>query len=270
MASAGLPYNPPTKYVNVDPAYSRRIADAYVAMKHDPNDPKVKASYRAMIDETVAQWHAMMATGIDVDFTSKDRPYPYHIPSEALLDVRNNNHLTVYSTDDGFGNEGDADTSDNPLLEKTSIKVGGKTLLANDVFRAVHDYFGHVKSGVGFRANGEENAWRSHAAMYSDLARKAMTSETRGQNSFVNFGPNGEKNRTASTEDTVFGEQKSGLMPDEFTVDRYEAEHGHVFVTAIEAETGREVQVSMPAQEALDNLDSDIEKLQKVSVCLSF
>jgi hypothetical protein len=49
--------------------------------------------------------------------------------------------------------------------------------------------------------------------MYSPLARMAMTSETRGQNSWLNYGPHGEKNRTARTEDTVFAPQKIGVLP---------------------------------------------------------
>jgi hypothetical protein len=48
--------------------------------------------------------------------------------------------------------------------------------------------------------------------MFSPEARAAMASETRGQNSWLNFGPNGEVNRTAGVEDTVFADQKAGLM----------------------------------------------------------
>lgn len=83
----------------------------------------------------------------------------------------------------------------------------------NDIFRVVHDYFGHAKEGVGFRADGEENAWRSHASMYSPDAAPAATTETRGQNSWLNYGPHGDKNRTAATADTVFADQKVGLLP---------------------------------------------------------
>ena len=103
--------------------------------------------------------------------------------------------------------------SDNPLLRKVGEKIGDHDMVANDVFRIVHDYFGHIKDGVGFRADGEENAWRSHSSMYSELARRAMTNETRGQNSWVNFGPHGEANRTANSANTVFAPQKIGLMP---------------------------------------------------------
>ena len=41
-----------------------------------------------------------------------------------------------------------------------------------------------------------------------------MTSETRGQNSWVNYGPHGEANRTASGANTVYADQKAGLLPE--------------------------------------------------------
>lgn len=50
-------------------------------------------------------------------------------------------------------------------------------------------------------------------AMYTPLARRAEPSETRGQNSWVNFGPHAEANRTASGGDTVYAPQKIGLLP---------------------------------------------------------
>ena len=82
----------------------------------------------------------------------------------------------------------------NPLLRK----AGGTVLdsegvphvqLVNDLFRAVHDIFGHAKEGHQFGPRGEENAWRQHVRMFTQAARSAMTSETRGQNSWVNYGP---------------------------------------------------------------------------------
>ena len=41
-----------------------------------------------------------------------------------------------------------------------------------------------------------------------------MTTETRGQNSWLNYGPHGEANRTASSAETIFAPQKVGLMPE--------------------------------------------------------
>jgi hypothetical protein len=216
MEDRGEPYDPPETYVKVNKERAARIAKAYEEMKHEPENPRVKAAYKAMIDETIAQWHAISKTGLQVEFIQPGQIDPYAAsPRLATEDVRKNNHLWVFPTEGGFGSS-DFDPAGNPLLNETDIKIGGRTLVANDVFRIVHDYFGHVKEGVGFRADGEENAWRSHAAMYSPLARAAMTSETRGQNSWVNFGPYGEQNQRASGEKTIYADQKIGLLPDEF------------------------------------------------------
>lgn len=211
---AGLPYNPPVTYAKVDAKRAKLIADAFEAMPHDPADPAVKASYDAMIRETVAQWQAIKETGLVVEFITGDDPYGN--PRNAILDVVENNHLWVYPTSAGFGGTESAgvDISGNPLLAVVpGEEISGRPVQANDIFRIVHDYFGHIKEGVGFRAEGEENAWRSHWAMYSPLARQAMTTETRGQNSWVNFGPFTEFNKTASGADTQYAPQKIGLLP---------------------------------------------------------
>lgn len=214
MRSKGLKYEPPQTYAKVDVPRAERIAEAFDQMPHAPDDPKVKASYDAMIKETVDQYRELEKMGIKFEPIPPGMPDPYAAsPRLANKDFRDNKHLWYYPTDTGFGTSG-ADVSGNPLLRMTDIKINGKPLPANDVFRIVHDVFGHFKEGVGFRADGEENAWRSHSAMYSDLARPAMTSETRGQNSWVNYGPNGPKNRSASAADTVYADQKTGLLPD--------------------------------------------------------
>ncbi len=216
MQKAGLPYNPPTDYVKVDVNRAKRIADAYEAMADAPQDPEVKASYDQLIRETMDQWEAIKETGLKVEFFNPKKD-PYKIsPRLATEDVRNNNHLWVFSTDDGYGTKAITakDIEKNPMLATTKEIFSGRPARVNDIFRVVHDYFGHIKEGNGFRADGEENAWRSHASMYSPLARRAMTSETRGQNSWLNYGPFGEKNRTAQIHDTVFADQKVGLMPE--------------------------------------------------------
>jgi len=214
MASRGMAYNPPNQYVKVDPERATRIAQAYEEMKHEPNNPEVKAAFAALAEETIAQYEAVMASGLKVDFMDMSKGDPYAAsPRLAIEDVRNNNHMSVFSTRDGYGSDAEMDVSDNPMLAETKYKIGGQPALVNDLFRVVHDYFGHVKEGVGFRADGEENAWRAHSAMFSPLAQRALTSETRGQNSWVNYGPHGEANRRASGADTVYAPQKTGLMP---------------------------------------------------------
>ena len=219
MQQAGLPYNPPTTHVRVDRERAARIADVFDKATSTPSDPATAASYRALIEETQAQWEVIRETGLQVEWITEEMlettgdPYAAS-PRLAIDDIVRNNHFWCFPTDLGFGSDETFDVSENPLFAKTGEVVGGKEVMANDIFRIVHDYFGHAKEGNGFRANGEENAWRSHVAMYSDLAKPAMTSETRGQNSWVNFGPNGEFNRTASAADTVYADQKVTLMPE--------------------------------------------------------
>ena len=214
MQRAGLMHNPPVDYVKADPDRGARIAQAFDEMPHDPTDPKVRASYDAMINETLAQYDAAKRAGLKVDFIRGADPYGN--PRNAIRDVTENNHLFVYPTEQGFGGSASShvDISGNPLLAPTDEFISGQRATANDIFRAVHDYFGHVKEGVGFRAAGEENAWQQHRAMYSPQARPAMTTETRGQNSWVNFGPHGAANRTASAGETQYAPQKTGLLPD--------------------------------------------------------
>jgi len=219
MRDAGMSYAPPDRYVDVDLDRARRIAAEYDKMAHAPGDPAVRASYQALADETMAQYEAARRAGMRFEFMPEGRDV-YGNPRKALADIYHNDHMFVFPTDAGFGTLG-ADVSGNPLLAKTGEKWNGQDVRVNDAFRAIHDYFGHAKEGVGFRAGGEENAWQSHAGMFSPEARRAMTSETRGQNSWLNYGPYGDKNRTAKVEDTIFADQKTGLLPDWVSTEGY-------------------------------------------------
>ena len=217
MAQAGLSYSPPTKYARVDPKRAARIASDYTDMEDNPDDPLTKASYNAMIKETMDQYHAAKKSGLNIEFWNpRKQEDPYKAsPRLATEDIRKNHHMWVFPTYSGYGSGepiSEDDAKKNPLLQLTGETWNGIPVTVNDVFRAIHDYYGHAKEGLGFRADGEENAWRAHASMFSPLARMAMTSETRGQNSWLNYGPHGEHNRKARTEDTIFAPQKIGVM----------------------------------------------------------
>lgn len=213
------------EYVEVDEERAKRIADAYEQMANDPQNPKVKEAYQNLIKQTRAQYEALVKAGYKFWFLDLNIPSNQDYaasPYNAMRDLRSNKEMGVFPTTDGFGTN-EFDVENNPMLEDTGIKwpVGGmdgktKPVLANDLFRAVHDAFGHGLEGAGFRARGEENAWQAHSRLYTGSAVGAITTETRGQNSWVNFGPLGEANRKASAEETVFADQKIGLMP-EFT-----------------------------------------------------
>lgn len=213
VSDKGLVYSPQTKYATIDEGRANRLARAYEGMVNNPNDPKVKKAYNAMIDETMAQYEALRKKGYKFDFMPESGDI-YGNPRNAINDIVQNKRLSIFPTEQGFGGPSAAVASEaNPLLMRTGETWSGKPVTANDVFRAVHDVFGHGKHGVGFRAAGEENAFQSHARMYSPEALPAATSETRGQNSWVNFGPYGQSNRTASPLATEYAEQKTGIMP---------------------------------------------------------
>lgn len=222
-ADNGITLRRQAEYVQVDVERARRIADAYAAMAHAPQDPAVKEAYENLIRQTVAQYRALERAGYKfwfIDLANEANQDYVSTPWNAMRDIRANKQMGVFPTEDGFGSNADFDPSNNPLLADTGIQwpsgaLDGplKRVLANDLFRAVHDAFGHGLEGAGFRADGEENAWQAHVRLFTGSAVGAITSETRGQNSWLNFGPHGEANRTAKVDDTVFADQKTGLMP---------------------------------------------------------
>jgi hypothetical protein len=216
MADHGLTRPPVTDFVKADPARGAQIAQAYDAAPHAPDDPAVAKSYQALINETKAQYGYIKQTGFTPEFIPSGSADPYAAsPRLATEDINRNNHMWVFPTSSGFGTDAAAPAG-HPMLADSGETIGGQPATNNDIFRVVHDYFGHAKEGVGFRADGEENAWRQHAQMYSDEARPAMTAETRGQNSWVNYGPNAQGNATANGAQTVYAPQKATILPDQF------------------------------------------------------
>lgn len=190
----------------LNPVFSKYVAQEYDTLKHTPDDPKVKAAYDNLITEVRDQYDVLKDAGLK---TTKMKPdeVPYKNSKQMMSDVHENNHLYYYPTEAGYGSDLNNLASNHPMMKSE----GGE--LANDVFRIVHDVFGHAKNKNGFGPVGEEQAYQIHKAMMSPEAQKALATETRGQNSWVNFGPNGEANR-ANPLGTIYADQKAGLLPD--------------------------------------------------------
>jgi hypothetical protein len=183
---AGIQAAPHDTYAPVNETTLRRIADFYENAKNEPENPEVQKAYRALSEETRAQYDEMLANGIEIEpYEGKGEPYANS--AAMLADVRDNKHLYFFLTKNAFG-EG-ADAGNNVLLEKSGIKINGVDLLYNDLFRAVHDYFGHTAEGFEFGPRGEYNAYLAHSRMFSDEAKPALAAETLAQNAWVNFGP---------------------------------------------------------------------------------
>jgi len=217
----GITTGPGEKITTVDVEEAKRRADAFEQMQNTPDDPQVKAAYQAMATETIDQFDELTKAGYAVEIY-EGKGEPYANSQEMLDDLRNNKHLFVLSTEKDFGQNKitDKQRNDNPLLKDSGRKdINGKSLLTNDVFRFVHDAFGHGERGNSFGPIGEENAWDVHVRMYSPLAARAMTTETRGQNSWVNFGPHMRNEdgsiKSVPMKDRPFAEQKIGLLPEQ-------------------------------------------------------
>ena len=167
--------------VTADRDRAARIADAYDKLSTD--DPKAHKAYDRLVVEINEQFaYLTEELGVKIEFVDYD---PYKNSQEMMDDVENNNRLRVLST---------SATGPHPYLTNEQ----------NDRFRAVHDYFGHAATGRGFAQDGEEAAWISHSLMFGADAQSALTTETRGQNSWYNTRKNG------------YAKQKVALLPSEF------------------------------------------------------
>jgi len=168
--AAEMPQNYPKDQVFqsylADPEYAPIIKQLGI----NNYDDLVEASYKQLEKETQEQFKSL-----PVKMSFHEGNLNYNDSQEMLRDIIGHNHLTVFRGGDK-----------HEFLNKVDKTTG---LNSNEQFRAVHDYFGHAVRGNPFGAKGEEIAWASHEQMYSPLAKIAMTSETRGQNSFVNYTP---------------------------------------------------------------------------------
>jgi hypothetical protein len=156
------------------------------------HDARAVPAYHQMREEVGRQFDHLTrpvsrgGMGIDVSVSHED-PYggfgdaPPNIVGELRRDVEGNHHISVLST---------AATGGHPVFTNDQ----------NDMFRAVHDVFGHLGSGRGVDMHGEDAAYQKHAAMFSPAARGALATETRGQNAALHL--------TGS-----FQDQKIGLLP---------------------------------------------------------
>jgi hypothetical protein len=173
--TTGGSYRPPSSQLQVDPQVGFNIQREYRRNQTEPTGPRIRRSYGAMRKEVNQQYGYMTrpesegGLGIQHVVTPHD---PYKTPQEMAHDVGKNRRIQTFS----------------------SASTGGHAYFTdeeNDRFRAVHDFFGHAAAGRGFSRHGEEAAWQSHQQMFSPAAREAMTSETRGQNSYLNYSPKG-------------------------------------------------------------------------------
>lgn len=155
------------------PEYQRRVFEAYKTQRPELIRQTGANNYHELLN------HSYKALSKESDEQFKDIPLKMHFredkfydnSQEMMRDVHLHHAITVYS-----GGEHE--------------QLGNKDehgLSPNTRFRAVHDVIGHAIHGNQFGPKGEEIAWDTHRQTFSPLAQLALTAETRGQNSYVNY-----------------------------------------------------------------------------------
>jgi hypothetical protein len=184
--SVGLPPIGVIPYIQFDPSLGRAVAEAYDLLEVRSTNPEVSTAYEALARETEAQYDHVAKT---IKIEPVQQAFPYPNSAEMRRDVFENSHLFVF-----------ASSLEHPFLTNEQ----------NYKFRAVHDLYGHAKTGFEFGVHGELNATRAHAQMFSDKANAALLTETTGQNAWVNFG---KANEGLPPQNRQYATQKADLLP---------------------------------------------------------
>ena len=206
-------YNKPPLHsvsaIPLDESLARETADYFEMTPHGPQNEDVKKSYESMKRDVERQWdYATQEMGVQLVPTSRD---PYKNSEEMMKDVRENGRLYYYTGGDV--------PADHPLAA-ISPKTGQSY---NNMFRAVHDLFGHATHGNQFGPAGERRAFIAHSQMMEPQTVPALAFETHAQNSWFNYGKHlrNEKGYVAKKGETgyiapamrPFPLQKANILP---------------------------------------------------------
>lgn len=150
--------------------------------------PEAEASYKDLIDEIGRQYESLVAAGLKArGWRGEGEPYGDPPGStkpnsdKMREEVAKTGEFSFFMTEKGFGT-GPA-TPDHPMLRETKYKTAdGEPMIANDLFRVVHDMVAHVRGGYSFSTNGEYNGMLTHASTLPESAWPALFAETFGQN----------------------------------------------------------------------------------------
>lgn len=205
--------------VVMNPQHGLEIADAYDSMEHDPNNPVVKEAYDAFKSETMEQFNQLRQNGLQIT-KLKPNQKGYTTSEEMHKDIKENNHLFYFPSEQGFGT---GEALDHPMLQGSGlIDAEGKEIPHNDIFRIVHDIQGHnLGNESDFSPEGEHAAFLTHRQQYSPIAQRALFTETAGQANWGAFNrTSGTKNRNLISKgrfnEIEFAPQKANILPDEF------------------------------------------------------
>lgn len=162
------------------------FADRFERQPRVAWDRALARRYRQLQRETRELYDVVLDAGVVVE------PWlgpgqPYRDSAELVREVRETGTLRVFLTRDGHGPPGS--NGFHPMREPAGVEAGGVELTHNDLFRAVHDAFGHVMLGHGFGPAGELSAAYCQMALLSEPARSVAFAEQVAQTCWFFYGP---------------------------------------------------------------------------------
>ena len=195
---------------------SRQVYDQYKRIPDYENTPQANASYGALHEEVGRQFDFMTnprskgGLGLSAHVTPVD-PYGRRDMSQPYADQPNK-----------IMGDMKEDVANGRIQALSTATTGGTESFDNDtnnMFRVVHDLFGHAGANRGIDRHGEEAAYQLHRQMFSPLARGALASELRGQTahllqtgSFISHPKRGIGMDTGPLHPQQFGEHMKSLQ----------------------------------------------------------
>jgi hypothetical protein len=204
--------------VLVNEKFCMSVSDFYEDTPHLHNLEYVVKCYDEFKRETYIQFSELLKNYEILPYIENGQPYKSYI--ELKNSFLSTNRLFVFLTENGYGEN--TKPSSHPMLEKTDFIINEKQFCYNDLFRAVHDIYGHILSGGNFSLSGELLAANSHLKMYSKYAKLAAFTETVAQISWYFYGRHLRKgNKIIQPNDTSYlspdkrpySEQKAIIFP---------------------------------------------------------
>ncbi|MEV5826883.1 crotonobetainyl-CoA--carnitine CoA-transferase [Spirillospora sp. NPDC052242] len=193
----------------LDEDFCREVAAYYQRAPRRRESPELLRSYEILKKNNLLLYRSVRAAGFAVEPWRGDGP-PYRDSRDLRERVTATRRLRVLATAAAHGPP--SDTGPHPLREPSGVRVRRYEFLHNDLFRAVHDLFGHVMAGYGFGPAGELAATRVQGRLYPAEAWPALFTEQIGQTCWFFYGPH----RSVPAPRRPYPEQKVFAFPDSF------------------------------------------------------
>lgn len=205
LRSAGMDpkyvYFPRETEYAIDSDFGEALAKAYVTVV-DTIDPEIEKIYLEKFIPELDSQYRYLSEELGITFEFKKRPASgahYQNPEEMIEAIDNKSFLVDSHAGDLEGATNEEKINGMTLLGQElpvdhPARAQGATAY-NDIYRAVHDVFGHARLGNSTTREGEDIAYMYHAQMFSPEARKALFLETRAQNMTQNFQLKSETGR---------------------------------------------------------------------------